>query len=443
MSKKLIVGLSCILLLSSGLLANGLNLNGFGARAAAMGGAFVGLADDFTAVFWNPAGLARMTKGTFGVTGDFLMPRGTYGFGDFSMKTEGKTYPAGLLGYFHPISDRIVIGVGAYTLSGLGADWVNPGLEAAFISPLPPEAFTPPVEPYTWKSFIGSVTVAPTVAFKLTDQIFLGATFNINYGFFQTKQWGEYTFVPLGAPAAPAPGEGVLAAPGILFNFGQASLNVHGWGFGATIGLLVEPIDQVSFGITYRTETKMKMKGTTELENLPLLDPGLSDASDAEMTVYSPMWLAGGLAVRPVENLTVTFDLQWTNWSKLTNIDVVFLDSGWNTLGIMGNTLYLDWKNEIQIRAGLEYTLGNLALRAGYYYDPAPAPDSTLNILVPSFTYNSITGGVGYRSGDFRLDFGLEYLIGQNRAIAPSEDNMPGNYSLKILVPMFSLSYGW
>jgi len=37
---------------------NGLNLNSLGTRALSMGGAFVGLADDFSAVFWNPAGAA-------------------------------------------------------------------------------------------------------------------------------------------------------------------------------------------------------------------------------------------------------------------------------------------------------------------------------------------------------------------------------------------------
>src|SRR5512143_3591146 len=70
--KKTFVGLALVLTLASGLLANGLNLNGFGARAAAMGGAFVGLADDYTAVFWNPAGLAQLKKPTFGLTGTFL-----------------------------------------------------------------------------------------------------------------------------------------------------------------------------------------------------------------------------------------------------------------------------------------------------------------------------------------------------------------------------------
>src|SRR5512144_2945433 len=40
---------------------------GVGARAVAMGNAFVGTADDITALYWNPAGLARMgtSEGTF------------------------------------------------------------------------------------------------------------------------------------------------------------------------------------------------------------------------------------------------------------------------------------------------------------------------------------------------------------------------------------------
>ena len=40
---------------------------GFGARALGMGGAFVAVADDATGGFFNPAGLAQVTKRTFGV----------------------------------------------------------------------------------------------------------------------------------------------------------------------------------------------------------------------------------------------------------------------------------------------------------------------------------------------------------------------------------------
>ena len=38
------------------------NFAGVGVRAMGMGGAYVGVADDFTAVYWNPAGLAQMRK---------------------------------------------------------------------------------------------------------------------------------------------------------------------------------------------------------------------------------------------------------------------------------------------------------------------------------------------------------------------------------------------
>ena len=57
--KWILVFVVSVFFLNSTVLANGLNLNGFGAKAVAMGGAFVGLADDYTAVFWNPAGIAR------------------------------------------------------------------------------------------------------------------------------------------------------------------------------------------------------------------------------------------------------------------------------------------------------------------------------------------------------------------------------------------------
>ncbi len=105
--KKISVGLAVILVLASGLLGNGLNLNGLGARAASMGGAFVGLANDFTAVFWNPAGLALLTNRTFGLTGNLLAPKSKYFLNSsFDMKTKNEYYPAGLIGYFQPIGGR-------------------------------------------------------------------------------------------------------------------------------------------------------------------------------------------------------------------------------------------------------------------------------------------------------------------------------------------------
>ena len=435
LSRLLLIALLAVGL-TTGLSANGLNLNGFGARATGMGGAYVGLANDYTAVFWNPAGLAELTKAQFGLAADALIPTGKYALGTFNMKTESKIYPAGLLGYFQPIGKNIVVGVGAYTLSGLGADWVNTGLEAALVSPYPAAAFTPTLGAYDWRSFIGSITVAPSIAVKINDMFMLGATFNINYGFFKIDQWGKFMIL---MPTAPPMGN-VGVAP-TLFNFGQQTLDVKGWGFGATFGLKIKPADWISIGATFRTESKIKLTGTMEMENISML--GLAGSSGAEMKVASPMWLAGGVALKPMDGLTFSFDAQYTNWAKLTSIGITFADAGWAASLADEASLVLNWKNKTQLRAGVEYDFGTLAVRAGYYYDPAPAPDATLNILTPSFTYNSFAFGLGYKAGGLRLDAAVEYLSGQKRTVADPTASMPGIYQEHILVPTVGLSFSF
>jgi long-subunit fatty acid transport protein len=45
------------------------DMDGIGSRSQAMGNAFVGIADDYSATYWNPAGLAKMQQSE--ITGDF------------------------------------------------------------------------------------------------------------------------------------------------------------------------------------------------------------------------------------------------------------------------------------------------------------------------------------------------------------------------------------
>jgi long-chain fatty acid transport protein len=65
MKRLIVLSLALIVVVSSVALADGVGAfsafkNGIGARALAMGGAFVAVADDATAVYWNPAGLAQV-----------------------------------------------------------------------------------------------------------------------------------------------------------------------------------------------------------------------------------------------------------------------------------------------------------------------------------------------------------------------------------------------
>ncbi len=75
---KIFTNICVISLLVSGLYANGIFVNSVGSKAISMGNAFIGLADDYSAVFWNPAGLIQMEKSNFALCSDFAIPQVTY-----------------------------------------------------------------------------------------------------------------------------------------------------------------------------------------------------------------------------------------------------------------------------------------------------------------------------------------------------------------------------
>ena len=412
-------------------LANGLNLNSLGTRALSMGGAFVGLADDFSAIFWNPAGMSQFNKRYLGFYGTDIIPSGSYLLQiptpeglltAVDAKTQTKHYLSGLLAYYQPINENLVAGIGVYVPSGLGSVW--DGDDFANLS----NHIT-----YQWESKIGLVTVSPGISYKINDMVSVGAAININYGTFSLKRW---------------------AGNVEEFDLGQYDLSLNGWGIGATAGILVKATEKLSLGATIRLPSRIKFSGDVSLSNINLL-PGFSESTQAETVsphLTFPLWLAGGVAFRPLPKLTLTGDLQWTQWSILDQVELMFIDSSWNAFMTQSgeNIMHLDWKSALQIRFGAEYMLkDNLALRGGYYYDPTPQPDTTMNFLLPTFSFNVFTLGLGYSLNGLVIDLGFEYLAGSGRdipyakwAIDPAYTHAePGAYDMSIVVPNISISY--
>ena len=422
MTKKiLIAGLAALLLLPSLAPANGLNLNGLGSRSQGMGGAFVAVADDFSAVFWNPAGAAGFRRTTFGFYTTDLMPKTSYNLSipPASLNVAAETKKAHYLGflgaYYKPISSKVVVGLGIGTPSGLGTKWN--GTDFADLSG---------GTAYDWSSKIEVFTASPLVAVRLNDWLSVGATVDVQYGNFRLKM-----------PAGSADlGGGTV-------DLGQYEENMHGWGIGATFGVLAKPIDKLSLGLTVRTPSTLAYKGSALLPNLSPY--GLPGSSDLERKITWPLWIAGGVAFRPFERLLLSADVQWTQWSKLDRITTDYLDAVWAILmGASGNDVrVMGWSDKAQFRFGAEFRVNaTTALRAGYYHDPAPGPDATLNALLPNFAYNTICAGVGKSFDGLQIDLGLEYYTGRERTCAgASAGSMPGTYGMNIVVPSIAVSY--
>jgi long-chain fatty acid transport protein len=440
--KSILLAVLLAAMVSSLSFANGLNLNGMGSRAVAMGGAFVALADDFSAGFWNPAGLSNFKTRVLGFYGVDLIPSQTYVMqvpqqtGLLTLvdaKTKTKHYLAGMLAYYQPINEQLVAGISVYTPSGLGSTW--DGNEFIDLQDyqlgLPSGTHSPA---YQWESRIGKISISPAVSYKINDQVSIGASLNIDYGTFSLKRW---------AGVVPVTAEENL-------DLGQYEDSSNGWGIGATFGVLYKPNKTWSFGATARTPNKINFSGTTLISNIDLV--GLVTQSDTEKSITWPWWIAGGVAFRPREDLVLTADLQWTEWSTVDEINTTYKDPNWSLFFTKyGKTVTpLHWKDELQIRFGAEYMLyQNVAIWLGYYNDPAPAPDKTMNILLPSHTFNVITLGAGWDLEGLVIDIGGEILLGRERTVDFAKwlydpayaTSMPGIYNMTIFVPHFSVSY--
>jgi long-chain fatty acid transport protein len=345
----------------------------------------------------------------------------TFGI-DISAETVSNYYFAPNLFATYQAGDW-TFGLGVYVPAGLGTEWDGDDL-------LPLSGGSS----LEWMSRIGVIDISPAVSYKISDQFSLGVAVNIYYAFFDMKR-------PVPVPSPPAPPN----------TFSQYSEESTGTGLGVAIGAQYYVNEMISLGATFRTKTTVTMDGTAK--NPAFSGLGAPGESDFDREVAWPMWIAGGVAIHPSECLTLTFDVQYSQWSESENILVTeYKDPTWKAAleADDDHKLVLKWEDATQIRAGVEYMATEaLALRLGYYYDPAPAPDETLNILFPSSTNNVLTGGIGYRVGSLSIEAGAEYLFGQERVISDDMtaegfvNEMPGTHQMDIVAISLGLGYAF
>jgi len=124
-----------------------------------------------------------LTRPLFGALATDIMPTNHYQatLGPdtaIEAKTKFSHYLGFLLAYYQPVSDHLVLGLGFYTPSETGTTWKGDDFKS----------LTGDVA-YDWKSKIGMMTLSPLVAWKISDRLSLGATFNLNYGEMKWSQW--------------------------------------------------------------------------------------------------------------------------------------------------------------------------------------------------------------------------------------------------------------
>ncbi len=357
---------------------NGDNLIGVTPASRGMGGIGVGMpVGPVDSVFRNPAWMSTMenrfmvqfggilfmpkVKGRFK---DTITPLGDTGY--VSSRADLFTVPE--IGIVHRISDRLVFGLGAFGVSGMGVDYRDKDARLA--------------QMHTTFQFM---RIIPAIAFQVNDMITISGAIH--------GAWGS---LDMGAVLCAD-----MTEPGTCWNASGGQSQTLGIGF--QVGATLNFGDFLYAGITYQSPISMTYKNVFDSDN-QMID---SNNVYEDLKLQQPQELAFGVGAAPLDGLKVGIDLRWINWKDA---------DGYGDF---------QWDDQWVFAIGAEYKpIDNLALRIGYNYGKSPieggdknptnansipnlaAPFSDFQIAwfnligFPAIAEQHLTLGVGYQFTD-------------------------------------------
>lgn len=362
-----------------------------GGRATAQGEAFVAQADDASAIWYNAAGLTQLdgTQFTSGLYLNYVDAEfhSSLGFGDFE-----------------PL-DRPVVLPHMYMSTDLGMERWRFGL--GLNSPFGNAVDWPETAPFRYSVISSSLRVfnlQPTVAYRVTDWLSVGA--GLNYFIGDTE---FYRALPAGFPPLFLPAEG------------RFKYEARGDGFGFNFGLMLRPHEKHSFGLTYRSQVNMDFNHDNHVDvSIPGFGTVLSTSASSELDL--PQSVAFGYAFKPTEKLKLEFDAEWTNWNTL---DTVTLSSPHPLVN--GQAVAFNWLNSMFYEFGVQYALSeSWMLRGGYIFSENTVPDATFSATLPDNDRHVFSIGAGYTKGRISVDVAYQYSLTEDRTITVPPQGDPG-----------------
>lgn len=372
-----VVTVAGITAFSSGSFAAGFRLPDQDSAAMAMGGAFVGQADNPSAVWYNPAGITDLdgTRISAGVIAIYPVLTHENANGTTDVSERSVFLPPQLFAT-DKINDKISLGLGITSPFGLSTDW----------------SATSATSTVATFSRVKTIDINPNIAYRMSDS--LSIAIGIDYMKLQATM------------------EKMLA-PNVLFR-----LDGEGSGWGANAGIKYRASEQLNLGLSYRSRVKVKVDDASADINAF----GFSNPAQADITL--PDIIQFGASYKTSDKLTLNADLEYTWWSTYDRL--VIQSNSIHQLGVLfGNPSASDtsidekdWKNTWTFRIGGQYKLSDQwKLRAGYVYDQSPVPSDRFETRVPDSDRQGISIGTGYTSGNITVDASYLYLRFNNRTI--------------------------
>jgi long-chain fatty acid transport protein len=318
---------------------------GLGARAMGMGGAFVAVADDYSALYWNPAGLAQLPRIEFfgSLSHDRMKNSATY-YGFRLSDSQSKTR-LNALGLAYPVPT-----VRGSLVFGLGYNRISSFDHLLTIA----SNRTPSEDIDAWETEAGGLGAwSIGGALDVSPSLSLGAALDIWTG--EDAYTWDYVVTDLQNPL-----RGYRYLDTIDGDYS---------GVGIKFGGLLRAGKYVSLGLTISSPVSFTVNEfwTQQTDTLSFM---YYDEGEFEYDITTPyrFGLGGSLSLR---HLTLAADVEYVDWTQTEYTSPHWMvGDNW-----IFNTSYRD---VYTFHVGAEYEIprSDVTLRAGYLNDPLPYTDT-------------------------------------------------------------------
>lgn len=361
---------------------------GFGARALGMGGAYTGVADDYSAVYWNPAGLAQMRKMEFwmGISHVKFDNDITYrGVPSTAANNATKFNSIGMVFPVPTYRGSLVFALGYQKLrdfeyannfrgiSPLGTDQLSFYLDST--STLY-NFWGKDVQKEEYVSDGGSVNQwSAAVAVDVSPNVSVGATLNYWTGSSDYQQDFNQNDIYNLFTQYPANFNDYIEKRQLITKYSSFSLKLGGMfhaGRLARVGLSVDLPHSFNVRETYHDQSSIGFDDGEIIDFDPV-------DGEFEYDVKTPFRFSGGVSIA-LGPAMLSGSADYTDWTQLefklpSNAD---LNSDYSDLLDQNQYFKQNYRETVRFRLGGEagIPLFDSQVRAGYIYDPNPLKNS-------------------------------------------------------------------
>lgn len=376
--------------------------NGSGVRAQSMGNAFTGVADDWSALYWNPAGLSLLKSSEISGTLYHTKFRNSATFvGEVATGEDAFTHfeSLGLAYKFPTTRGSFVLAIGRYNfkdfddyLSFSGFNGSSNGLafdlgeeEEEYFDfdrdVLQTEEILQNGNLGAW-SFGGGLALSPKFSIGLSLHAYTGSS---QYAF--TFAQGDVSQI-----------YGAYPADYDYYQLDQ-SINSEFSGWGATVGVMFLLSDQLRTGISIDFPSHLGVHEIYSTSDLLVFDDGYESAMDYgtgewEYHVRYPAKLSAGIAIDS-DKLLLTGSATYRDWTEtqFEKPDKYALSEDYESLLAENQAFVTDFRAVLSCHVGGEFRFAgpNIRLRGGYQVVPSPLANAD-----ESLDRKTISAGIGY-----------------------------------------------